>query len=642
MKLMTFFIPMALVWGFSQTAQAESIISRDLSQSSLNRSNCEEPGTIVANWSIATSTASLSYNIRLEARDHANATNPCPIGAGSSNVENIDSVDVTNLSSQVDVTFSISTNDIFESDACGDVGAREARTFCLYVRDQTNIDVASDGFSISYDTVLPEALEVGDIQPGDEKIQFQVSGGDPNGNKTLTYIVAYRSCDSEASDDTASTLTDAGFTSSDAGMMLLSDGGQIAIGGVFSPDAGGTFANADAGAVNFTPDAGSHTSAGSDAGATASAGFPMTDARDGGTDQTASLCGAEGDFLTMSTLSSTITISDLNNDEQYEFKVYAEDDFDNVGPYSDLYTSTPLNEVSVMDMYDGTPNPWGFNCQQSQHLPLPLLALAAFLSLLRVRKNNRLPKVPLLIVLSIFVALPVQADVGQTSFSMSGGPYLPAIDSETVDGESIFPIYDCFFDNETLGLMQLDFGYRVLDGFGNIQLGLGLGYAQARGTAQTADILTTGQCGEKSSGSVALHLVELRPYAAYYLDAILLEWGIPIVPYAKLGVASFLYGWTHDGEQDRSGEADDNYATGVRPAIDSSAGFLLALDWLEPSVTRRARASGTYENAYALLEVAYVSTTEPGVPGLVLSATDLYFDTQQPLMVRFGIMVEYP
>ena len=121
-----------------------------------------------------------------------------------------------------------------------------------------------------------------------------------------------------------------------------------------------------------------------------------------------------------------------------------------------------------------------------------------------------------------------------------------------------------------------------------------------------------------------------------------LHWGIPLVPYLKLGVASFLYGWTHDGELDRSGESDGNTATGFRPAIDTSAGVLLSLDWLEPGVTQRAKASGAYENAYALVEVAYVSTVEPGLPGFNFSATDLYFDSGQPLMLRFGIMVEYP
>ena len=63
--------------------------------------------------------------------------------------------------------------------------------------------------------------------------------------------------------------------------------------------------------------------------------------------------------------------------------------------------------------------------------------------------------------------------------------------------------------------------------------------------------------------------------------------------------------------------------------------FQVALDWLEPSVTRRARASGTYENAYALL----VAICPPRT-GRAWSRTFRHrpvFRYQSALMVRFGL-----
>ena len=481
---------------FAQPALSESIISRDVSRSALNRADCEATNTVGVSWSIATSTASLSYTIRLEARDHGSASNPCPIGMGSSNVETLETLDVTNLNTQVDVTFNIDTNDIFEDNACDETGARETKTFCLYVRDQTNIDVASDGFTIAYDTVLPTELEVKSIQPGDEKIQFQVSGGDPNGDKILSYVVSYRSCDSEASSNL--TASDAGVISADGGTPP-DDAGLLAPG----PHADAGPQVTDAGTTDPTPaedDAGAAATDPQNDGGIAES-FPMTDGRDGGS-TSESLCDAKGDFLTMTSSTSTVTINDLNNDEQYEFKVYAIDDFDNAGPTSELFTAVPLNEVSVMNMYDGNPNPWGFNCQQAGSAPSWILLLLFSLFFLKRTRGPR-RRVPFngsaLVVLLALTAQPARAEVGQTSFSMTGGPYKPAIDAEEVDGKPIFPIYDCFFDDETLTLLQLDFGYRAADGYGNLQLGLGLGYAQARGTAQTADILTTGRCGEQSS-----------------------------------------------------------------------------------------------------------------------------------------------
>ena len=67
----------------------------------------------------------------------------------------------------------------------------------------------------------------------------------------------------------------------------------------------------------------------------------------------------------------------------------------------------------------------------------------------------------------------------------------------------------------------------------------------------------------------------------------------------------------------------------------------MSLDWLEPAVTRRARSTGSYENAYALAEVAYVSTQDRYGRPRPFSVRSL-LSTGEPLMVRFGIMVEFP
>ncbi len=640
MRFPSFLICTLILGTIPSNAMAEAITSSSFSKTNFNRADCDSNEDLIATWGVATSTAATSYTLTLELHDATVIATGCPTGLGSTGGEQLESINATNNLSELEVTFSVSLNDIFNSDTCGDPGERDAKALCLYVKDQSNINVANDGVLISFDTISPTNLEVSGIQAGDEKFQFEVSGGDPNGNKVLSYVVSYRSCESEAVD-----LASDGGTPSDAGGAFESvDAGDSHFDAGASPlteDGGLSIEHFDAGDSHFHSTDSDLTffDGGSD---DLPVGNPMTDARDGGTIE--SLCDAKGDFQTLTASAATISITGLNNDEKYEFKVYAVDDFDNAGPESELYSVTPINEVSVMDMYDGEPNPWGFSCQQSTSLPFYAFFLFSIVCLFRRNKKYKAKSSLLSIVFlwGLSYAPTSHADVGQISFSLNGGFYQPAIDTEIVDDKPIFPIYDCFFDNETLSLLHLDFGYRFLEGFGNFQVGMGLGYAQARGSAQTADILTTGTCGEASSGSVALHLMEFRPYVAYYFDQMYVHWAIPFVPYVKGGLSTFLYGWTHDGELDRSGEAEGNYATGLRPAIDSSAGVLMSLDWLEPAVTRRARSTGSYENAYALAEVAYVSTKEFELAGLVLSASDLYWDTNEPIMVRFGIMVEFP
>jgi hypothetical protein len=112
----------------------------------------------------------------------------------------------------------------------------------------------------------------------------------------------------------------------------------------------------------------------------------MTDGRDGGTSATDSLCDAQGEFESMTASSATITVTDLNNDELYEFKVIATDDYGNQSPETGLFTVTPINEVSVLDIYDGAVNPWGFDCQQSTALPLYTLLIFIFLLMAKPRK----------------------------------------------------------------------------------------------------------------------------------------------------------------------------------------------------------------------------------------------------------------
>ena len=139
-----------------------------------------------------------------------------------------------------------------------------------------------------------------------------------------------------------------------------------------------------------------------------------------------------------------------------------------------------------------------------------------------------------------------------------------------------------------------------------------------------------------------MHQFHLAPSLMLSFDGLLDQFHFPVVPFFKAGLIGSLYAWTHDAEWDTRGSTSGHTPAGFRFGTEMSGGILVALDFVEPRVTRRARATGTYNHAFFFAEVSRLQIDGLGIPGLVLSPEDIIFQTEEPLMVRLGISLELP
>jgi hypothetical protein len=157
-------------------------------------------------------------------------------------------------------------------------------------------------------------------------------------------------------------------------------------------------------------------------------------------------------------------------------------------------------------------------------------------------------------------------------------PYWPAIDSQP--GLTGTPYHTIFGNSPTiLVTAELDFQALRIPHFGTLGPGLSFGYTQMSAPAPLAD--GSGVSAENTS----LEVFPFYAVAVLRADVLLRQFRIPIVPYAKLGVAFSLW----------RAFTDAGTSTFVNPTTgQSSSGFggtwgeqfalggMLNLDWIDP------------------------------------------------------------
>jgi hypothetical protein len=234
---------------------------------------------------------------------------------------------------------------------------------------------------------------------------------------------------------------------------------------------------------------------------------------------------------------------------------------------------------------------------------------------------------------------------GGVTLSMHGGPNRPAIDQELTTTGDVFPVYGCFFDDQTMTELGLGLGYRVFDAFGTLEVGFALSGSQARGNALTPAAVPLTQCGEKSSDSVELTLLKLAPQLTYRFDPLLDLAAFPLVPYGRVGGVAAGYAFTTNGTFDAVSSAAQN-PLGVVFGWEAAGGMMLALDfwdYLDPFSrwgTRRARASGLYDHAFLYGEALWQPLDNFGAPSLRLSPQDPLGGSGMPWTLRIGVAME--
>jgi hypothetical protein len=373
------------------------------------------------------------------------------------------------------------------------------------------------------------------------------------------------------------------------------------------------------------------------------------------TPDTDSTCGAAAAFQATTGSAPTIEVV-VENGRTAELRVIAVDDFGNESDPTDWQQGTPVADLSPLELYDGAPNELSCDLSscESADAAMPLGALVLWLRRRRRPLSSARATggglLGLALVFGLFGSTSANAQsrpddpeskrlwngLGRSTVSMSVGSYEP-----NIDADSTFPVYGCFFKGATLPQLGGAADLHVWDGFGSLQLSVGLDVTQANGFAQPLDTAST--CQKPTTTAVQLTMASVRPGLTYRFDP-LLDWvGIPLVPYGRVGFVGMGYLFSKGGEVAKS---DKQNPLGARLGAEGALGLMLALDFLDgvdpftPDATRRARADGVFDHTFIFVEGAVMDITTFGQPGFDLSPKDDFLKSGLPASFKVGLAVE--
>ncbi len=370
-------------------------------------------------------------------------------------------------------------------------------------------------------------------------------------------------------------------------------------------------------------------------------------------------CGAAVAFESTEGAAPIVDVP-VENGRTVELRVVTLDDFGNEAEPTAWVQATTVADLSPLALYDGDKN--ALSCDTSSCADADAAALFGALALLRLRRRRPAPRrssstrpgllTPLVMVFALVGASGASAQshpddpesrrlwrgLGRGTLSMALGAYRPNLDAGTT-----FPVWDCFFDDTTLPQITGGGDLHLWDGFGSLQLGVAMDIAQANGFAQPLEAAELGACQEPTTTATQLTLLSVRPGLTYRFDPLLDWFGVPFVPYGRIGLVGVGYMWSKDGEV----SADNGHnPIGARYGWEGAVGLMLALDFLDwidpftPQSTRRARANGVFDHTFIFVEGAFSDVTSFGQPGFDLSPRDAFLGTGLPATFRAGLAVE--
>lgn len=340
------------------------------------------------------------------------------------------------------------------------------------------------------------------------------------------------------------------------------------------------------------------------------------------------------------------TISGLKNNVTYSFKVRIAgqeiDDKPGKQVWPIRFEATPVPAAFPLTVYQGAGGE--FSCQTTT--TSSLMVLLATLALLWFMRSRAKPSASTALLILSFMVLPVDHghaqpnDPGFMNFGILGAMYRPALDNEP--GANSF--YQSFFkrnpsdtDGAINPLMGIEVDWHVYDGFGSLQLGVGIGYTFVNGNVLLLDSRGKPDPNkELEGGSASLHMYQIRPQITYLLNHFA-EY-VPIFPYVRGALIAHGYSFFENDKNESSGTVKPN---GFRFGYQFALGLMLMLDFLEPGAIREGRSAELLSHVYLKGELSYTKIDTFGTPGFDFSAKDV-MGSSLPLMWTFGLVFEIP
>ena len=187
------------------------------------------------------------------------------------------------------------------------------------------------------------------------------------------------------------------------------------------------------------------------------------------------------------------------------------------------------------------------------------------------------------------------------------GGYKPLIDEE--EGLSTTP-YKNIFGDESLLLFEAELQRFFYQGIGTAGVSLSAGYGEKYAPARLAE-------GGEAAEQTALKVIPLSVGGFYKFDYAAFEWGIPLVPYGRLGLV-YTPWWITKGSATES--ANGVRGSGGKWGWSATGGVAFMLDVLEPRFARDFDSDLGVNHSYLFAEYTYADVNNFGAGGLNLSS----------------------
>ena len=218
----------------------------------------------------------------------------------------------------------------------------------------------------------------------------------------------------------------------------------------------------------------------------------------------------------------------------------------------------------------------------------------------------------MLTVCFILFSSKVQASEKNFSFELKFGPYKPSIDDEK---SLIAKPFEKIFGNETSAMTQIEFDVAILKKFGVLAIGGNIGFYQALGKGLKSSDMTP------SADTTVFNVMPLVASLIYRLDYFSEKYPIPFVPYAKFGIAHYLF-WITDGKGDYSDHSQGSTSAQGHGGVygyQYSVGLQFLLDILDEKTAANFDMEYGINNSYIFIEYTSANIDDFGDPGMNLS-----------------------
>ena len=187
---------------------------------------------------------------------------------------------------------------------------------------------------------------------------------------------------------------------------------------------------------------------------------------------------------------------------------------------------------------------------------------------------------------------------------LHGGSYTPSVDSAVSGGT---PWKD-IFGGDSLTLLRLHLDYEVFQDFGTIAIGGGLGYGWIDGKA-------LDEKNEPTSDEVGFNLAPFTFTVAYRWDWAAQRYGVPFVPYVKVGLTAALW-WSTDAKDSisntRGTGGDERNGMGVTLGWHAGAGLQFLLDVFSSSMATGFDTEAGVNNSFIFVEFVHTALDDFG------------------------------